>query len=96
MNKKLLTIEIIQRSQRKTAGGIPKDLAIQVGGLEIPVEVGFLTSFVANDDLDPHRQEHLLVQTLDAGQQIISALSRLAKLSHYESEATSIFKEQRR
>lgn len=79
MNKKLLTIEVFQRSDKKTANGIPEDLAIQIGGLELTLNIKNLTAFVDGESHDGQRE--YLLANLDAGEQLIRSISRIARLS---------------
>lgn len=70
-----LTIKFIPIGNKKTVEGIPKDIAIRFGGLEMTVHIDGLTSWDDGKPSDEQRQ--YLVKNLEDGQQLVSVFKNV-------------------
>lgn len=75
MSNKELPIKIIQIGDKKTVEGIPKDIAIRFGGLEMTVHIDGLTSWDDGKPSDEQRQ--YLIKNLEDGDELIKLLQRI-------------------
>ncbi|WP_214464634.1 hypothetical protein [Levilactobacillus brevis] len=79
MKKELFSVDVIQLNNEKTIDGLPKDLALRLGGLELSLTLNGLTA-VADGDYSADQHEYIM-QSMAVADELHGVMSKLIRLS---------------
>ncbi|QHJ74857.1 hypothetical protein [Lactobacillus phage JNU_P2] len=77
MEKKICNIELIQFGDEKTTEGLPKEIAIRLGRLELSLTLNGI--YAVSDKKNDHDSKESIVKALESGEQLIDVVTEFLK-----------------
>ncbi|HIW72416.1 MAG TPA: hypothetical protein H9875_07305 [Candidatus Levilactobacillus faecigallinarum] len=77
MERKLCSIDIIQVGTKKTIEGLPKQVVLRLGGLELPITLNGL--YALADGVETDDQREFIKKNIEMSSQLVKIISAIAE-----------------